>query len=138
MALFGKKKDEVRTPAVSGNRKGTTLFGGNLTVVGTVSGDDDLHVMGTAEGVFDLKGNLQIGRSAKVKGEAAASDIDVSGRMEGSLTASSRIHLGGTARIKGAMNTPKLSVSEGAVFDGEVHMKGGDGASSPAGKKKIS
>ena len=48
--------------------------------------------------------------------------ISVNGNVHGSLTANGRVHLDQTARIKGRINTPKLSIMEGAVFDGEIHM----------------
>ncbi|MCP4695042.1 MAG: polymer-forming cytoskeletal protein [Desulfobacterales bacterium] len=135
MALFGKKKSSGLAPGVSPGGRGTTRFGGSLTVVGTVSGEDDLHIEGTSEGKLDLKGALRIDRTARVKGEAAADAIDVSGRMDGVLTASTMIHLGETARITGAINTPRLSVSEGAAFDGEVHMKSrGEASAADKGK----
>jgi cytoskeletal protein CcmA (bactofilin family) len=46
----------------------------------------------------------------------------VKGSVEGTITAVDRIHLDPTAKIKGHINSPKISVTDGALFDGEINM----------------
>jgi len=136
MGLFGKKDRTGRppvapapaAPAVSAksNKKDmsqdTTYFGKNLKIKGNVSGEGSLIILGSFEGEFDLKGRLKVAQGARINGNIKATDIYVNGDIEGAITASEKVHLDNTARIKGGIATPRLSVLEGARFDGELQM----------------
>lgn len=124
MPLFGKKKKESKMVGqqTTSAQNETTYFGKNLKIKGRVSGNGNLIILGTLDGEFRLKGRLKIAQPAKIKGEVNADVISVNGNVHGSLSANNRVHLDQTARIKGRINTPKLSIMDGAIFDGEVNM----------------
>jgi cytoskeletal protein CcmA (bactofilin family) len=124
MPLFGKKKKESKTIRHQAARaqNETTYFGKNLQIKGRVSGNGNIIILGKLQGEFRLKGRLKIAQPAKIKGDVNANTISVNGNVHGSLTANESVHLDQTARIKGRINTPKLSIIEGAVFDGEINM----------------
>ena len=136
MAIFGKKDDEVRPPEVQtpaaakaepkSNRKNmsldTTYIGKNLKIKGNLSGEGSMIILGSFEGKFDLKGRLKIAQGAKIKGDVRATDVYVSGNIEGEIAASERVQLDNTAKIIGGIVSPKISVLEGAMFDGEIKM----------------
>lgn len=138
MGLFGKKDTDDRpsaapTPAVpkvapksspKDNALDTTYFGKNLKIKGTVSGEGSLIILGSFEGEFDLKGHLKVAQGARIRGNIKATDIYVNGNIEGTVSASDKVHLDNTARIKGGIATPRISVLEGATFDGEIKMTG--------------
>ena len=127
MPLFGKKdkdkekKEERSQAAVSQNE--TSYFGKNLMIKGRISGNGNVIILGGLDGECDLRGRVKVAQSAKVKGEVKADIISVNGSVHGSLAAKERIHLDQTARIEGQIITPRLSISEGASFDGEIKMK---------------
>jgi cytoskeletal protein CcmA (bactofilin family) len=137
MGLFGKKDKEerppvVQTPAVKkvatksspkDKALDTTYFGKNLKIKGNVSGGGSLIILGSFEGELNLKGSLKVAQSARIKGNVKATDIYVNGNIEGVITASEKVHLDNTARIKGGITTPRISVIEGAMFDGEIKMR---------------
>ncbi len=127
MPLFGKKKKGNRSQrhqaTLSENE--TSYFGKNLKIKGRVSGNGNVIIMGGLDGEFNLKGRLKIAQPARIKGEVKADVISVNGSVQGSLSAQHRLHLDQTARIEGQITTPKLSIAEGASFDGEVTMRGG-------------
>ena len=136
MTLFGKKDKEegppvIHTPAApkaaaksspKDMALDTTYFGKNLKIKGNVSGEGSLIILGSFEGEFNLKGRLKVAQGARIKGNLKATDIYVNGDIEGSITASEKVHLENTARIKGGIAAPKISVLEGAIFDGEIQM----------------
>jgi cytoskeletal protein CcmA (bactofilin family) len=132
MALFGKKKEEEKervvvpkaAPVKSGIQKEATYFGKNMKITGKVSGNGDLIILGEFEGEFDVKGKLQVAEPAKVNGTVKANDIHVKGSIQGTITATEKIHFDNTARVQGRINSPKISVMEGAFFDGEIKMSG--------------
>jgi cytoskeletal protein CcmA (bactofilin family) len=125
MPLFGRKKDEkiAEKPKAAVSQNETSYFGKNLKIKGRVSGNGDIIILGGLEGEFDLRGRVKVAQSAKINGEVKADVISVNGSVRGSLAAKERIHLDRTARIEGQINTPRLSISEGASFDGEVKMR---------------
>lgn len=130
MLFFRKKKEEEKYPFEITRvslPEGTSYFGRYMDIIGTVSGADGIIIMGPVNGVFDLTGELQIGGTSKISGELKAESISAGGFVEGTLLASKRIHLDTTANIKGIIVTPRLSVMDGAVFDGEVRMSNGPG-----------
>ena len=126
MPLFGKKKQENEPPRhqTAVPQKETTYFGKNLKIKGRVSGNGNIIILGALDGEFDLKGRVKIAQPAKIKGEVKADVISVDGNVRGSLVAHERVHLDQTARIEGQINTPSLSITEGASFDGEITMSG--------------
>ena len=132
MPLFGKNKNEknVEKPKAAVSQNETSYFGRNLKIKGRVSGNGDIIILGRLEGEFDLRGRVKVAQSAKINGEVKADVISVNGSVQGSLAAKERIHQDQTARIEGQINTPRLSISEGASFDGEVKMS--DRSSKPS------
>lgn len=145
MTLFGKKeKEEVASTAdvptapqstfrnasrnktqstpQNGADESTTLFGKNLKITGNISGEGNMIIMGSFEGEFDLKGQLKVAQGARVKGNFNATSIAINGNAEGTLKATEKIHMDNTARINGRIVTPKVSILDGAVFDGEMQM----------------
>ncbi len=111
----------------------TTFFGKNLKITGNVSGEGNMIILGSFEGEFNLKGQLKVAQGARVKGNFNATSIAINGNVEGTLTAAEKIHMDNTARINGRIVTPKVSILDGAVFDGEMQMgKRSAEASKPA------
>jgi cytoskeletal protein CcmA (bactofilin family) len=100
----------------------TTFFGKNLKIIGNVSGEGNMTILGSFEGEFNLKGQLKVAQGATVKGDFNATSISINGDVEGTLTATEKIHMDNTARINGRIVTPKVSILDGAVFDGEMQM----------------
>ena len=136
MPLFGKKKNEKKAerPQVAISQNETSYFGKNLMIKGRVSGNGNVIILGGLDGEFNLRGRVKVAQSAKIKGEVKADVISVNGSVQGSLAAKERVHLDQTARVEGQITTPKLSISEGASFDGEISMK--NRLSKPSGPGK--
>jgi hypothetical protein len=61
--------DTVR-PAVAAHSRSSSRLGANLHVKGEISGQEDLYIDGTIEGLIELKeSQLVIGTSAKLKSD---------------------------------------------------------------------
>jgi len=140
MGLFGKKKNDgepEKTQAPSSQNE-TSYFGKNLMIKGRISGNGNIIILGGLDGEFNLRGRVKIAQPANIRGEVKADVISVNGSVQGSLIAKERVHLDPTARIEGKITTPRLSISEGAAFDGEVTMSDSSAKPSTGSQKKDS
>jgi cytoskeletal protein CcmA (bactofilin family) len=126
MPLFGKKKkvDKPQRIQTAVSQNETSYFGKNLMIKGRISGNGNVIILGGLDGEFDLRGRVKIAQPAKIKGEVKADVISVNGNVHGKLAAQQRLHLDQTARIEGQIITPKLSIAEGATFNGKISMSG--------------
>ncbi|MEW6718959.1 MAG: polymer-forming cytoskeletal protein [Thermodesulfobacteriota bacterium] len=110
--MFGKGSRALETIVGDG-----TLVAGRLTVKGTV------RVDGTVEG--DIQADwVVVGEPGKVRGNIAARGILVGGSVEGNLHAAETVELAAKSSTAGEILTPKLTIAEGAVFEGHARMKG--------------
>jgi len=123
MGFFAKDTPETAASDAARNDSDTTFFGAKLFIKGKVFGSGNLIVMGKLEGEVDLAGELVVAAPAVLNGEIRAVTLAVSGTVTGTLTAGEKIHLDKSAVVSGRMNTPRLSVVDGATFNGEIKMK---------------
>jgi cytoskeletal protein CcmA (bactofilin family) len=93
-----------------------TTYRGRLDFTGSV------RIDGCFEGEVESEGTLVVGREAQVTGQVRVGQLVLGGTLSGDVTAAKRVILHKTARFSGALNTPALSVEEGAVLEGTLTM----------------
>ena len=91
-------------------------------VSGQLSFQGPARIDGSVEGEIQCHGRLTIGDGAEVRAKISAQIVIIRGRVEGNVTAAERIELVAPARLYGNINTPRLIISEGVVFDGDCSM----------------
>ncbi|HPN73096.1 MAG TPA: polymer-forming cytoskeletal protein [Candidatus Omnitrophota bacterium] len=98
----------------------------NASMQGTLRFDDpvNLRINGKFEGTLDIKGRLMVGDRAEVKANITGETISVSGTITGNVKATTLLKLESTARVTGDVETPRISISEGAFISGNIHMPG--------------
>ena len=82
----------------------------------------NLRINGSFEGKLETCGRLTIGENANVKADIQGDQIIIAGKVTGNLSASDSISLIPPAVVRGNIQTPKLSVAEGAILDGQLRM----------------
>ena len=123
MGIFAKDKHETAASDAARSDSDSAFFGAKLSIKGKVTGSGNLIVMGRLEGEVNLAGEIVVAAPAVLNGEIRAVTLAVSGNVTGTLTAGEKIHLEKSAVVSGRMNTPRLSVVDGATFNGEIEMK---------------
>ena len=123
MGMFAKDTSESAASEAARSDSDTAFFGAKLSIKGRITGSGNLIVMGKLEGEVDLAGELVVAAPAVLNGEIRAVTLAVSGNVTGTLTAGEKIHLEKSAVVSGRMCTPRLSVVDGATFNGEIEMK---------------
>jgi cytoskeletal protein CcmA (bactofilin family) len=114
-------------PATS-QSSGTARLGSSLHVKGEITGNEDLTIDGTVEGLVQLKDRkLTIGASAKVTANVIARDVVVYGNVKGNLRARDRIEIKKDGSVIGDLTTARIIIEDGAYFKGSIEIdKAGD------------
>lgn len=97
-----------------------TLVAAGTHVVGRLTGNEDIRVQGTIEGVVHLDTTLFVEPEGVLHAEIYARDVVVSGTIVGNVSADNAIVLTSTARVIGDLRAPRVSVAPGAAFRGGV------------------
>ena len=94
----------------------------------------NLRINGSFEGKLETRGRLTIGENANVRADIQGDRMIIAGKVTGNLSASESISLIPPAVVQGKVETPVLSIAEGAILDGQCRMlslKASEGDSSP-------
>ncbi len=110
----------------------TARLGQSLHFKGEISGNEDLHVDGSVEGLIHLEDRkLVIGASAKVTADVIAREVVVYGNVKGNLQARDRIEIKKDGSVVGDLTTARIMIEDGAYFKGSIEIdKSGDGETS--------
>jgi cytoskeletal protein CcmA (bactofilin family) len=111
---------------------GTARLGASLHVKGEITGNEDLHIDGTVEGLVHLEDRkLTIGANAKVTADIIAREVAVFGNVKGNLRARDRIEIKKDGSVVGDLTTARIMIEDGAYFKGSIEIdKTGDASSS--------
>jgi cytoskeletal protein CcmA (bactofilin family) len=112
----------------------SAAIGSSIKIVGDVSGDEDLTILGKIEGKIVLpKHSVTIGQSGRVKADIQAKFVSVAGEVHGNLVAAEQIVIRKTATMLGNLTAPRVGLEDGCRFRGSVEMEAPPEKSRPAG-----
>ena len=100
-----------------------SVLGPTLKFRGELSAQEDLVVQGSVEGSITHTQSLTIGTDGSMKGDIRARLIVIDGKVEGDLYATESVSIRATAKVKGNLYAPRVSISEGAFFQGQIDMQ---------------
>jgi cytoskeletal protein CcmA (bactofilin family) len=108
---------------VPGERREAAGIGPSIRIVGDVSGDEDLTILGKVEGKIALpKHSVTIGHGGRVKADIHAKFVSVAGEVHGNLVAA-EIVIRKTATMLGNLTAPRVGLEDGCRFRGSVEME---------------
>lgn len=108
-------------------------IGPSISIVGELTGDEDLTILGKVEGTIELpKHSVTIGRTAKVTADIRAKAVSVEGEVRGNLQAAEQILIRKTATMLGNLAAPRVGLEDGCRFKGSVDMESATPATRPA------
>src|SRR6476660_3367325 len=87
-------------------------------VSGQLSFQGPARIDGAVDGESQCQGTLTIGATAEIKAKITGQVVVIHGKVEGNVSARERIELVAPARLIGNIDSPRLIISEGVVFDG--------------------
>ena len=114
--------DAVR-PVAATPAGSTARLGASLHIKGEISGNEDLQVDGTVEGLIQLDDRkLTVGASAKVTADLVAREVVVYGSVKGNLRARDRIEIKKDGSVIGDLTTARIMIEDGAYFKGSIEI----------------
>jgi cytoskeletal protein CcmA (bactofilin family) len=85
--------------------------------------EGNLRIDGYARGQLrSLTGTLILGEAAEVESDIVVAAAIIDGSLRGDVRATERVELLSHARVIGKIESPAITVSPGAVFEGECHF----------------
>jgi cytoskeletal protein CcmA (bactofilin family) len=113
-------------PVTSGGS--AARVGASLRIKGEITGNEDLQIDGTVEGLVRLEDRkLIVGATAKVAADIIAREVAVYGNVKGNLRARDRIEIKRDGSVVGDLTTAKIMIEDGAYFKGSIEIdKAGD------------
>ena len=102
---------------------GTARLGASLHVKGEITGNEDLAIDGSVEGLVHLEDRkLTIGASAKLTADVIAREVVVYGNVKGNLRARDRIEIKKDGSVIGDLTTARIMIEDGAYFKGSIEI----------------
>jgi cytoskeletal protein CcmA (bactofilin family) len=111
---------EARAPEAPSR---ASVLGPTLKFRGELSAQEDLIVQGSVEGSITHTQSLTIGTDGSMKGDIRARVIVIDGKVDGDLYATESVNIRATAKVKGNVFAPRVGISEGAFFQGQIEMQ---------------
>jgi len=110
----------------------TARLGASLHIKGEITGNEDLQIDGSVEGLVQLEDRkLTIGASARVTADIIAREVAVYGNVKGNLRARDRIEIKKDGSVVGDLTTARIMIEDGAYFKGSIEIdKSGDAGES--------
>lgn len=100
-----------------------SVLGPTLRFKGELSASEDLILQGSVEGSITHTQSLTVGTDGSMKGDIRARVIIIDGKVDGDLYATESVNIRATAKVRGNVFAPKVGISEGAFFQGQVEMQ---------------
>jgi cytoskeletal protein CcmA (bactofilin family) len=119
-----QRAPEARAPeAPRAEAPRASVLGPTLRFRGELSAQEDLIIQGSVEGSITHTQSLTVGTDGTMKGDIRARVIVVDGKVDGDLYATESVSIRATAKVKGNVFAPRIGITEGAFFQGQVEMQ---------------
>jgi cytoskeletal protein CcmA (bactofilin family) len=114
---------DARAAEVRAEAPRASVLGPTLRFRGELSAQEDLIIQGSVEGSITHTQSLTVGTDGTMKGDIRARVIVIDGKVEGDLYATESVSIRATAKVKGNVFAPRIGITEGAFFQGQVEMQ---------------
>ena len=115
-AMLGKKEETG-----GGGETLNTIVGRGTLFEGVMKVDNSVRIDGTFKGELSCSGTLTIGQSGEAHAQLDGRDVYINGVVHGNVRGD-KVRLDSQARVVGDITSNALSISEGAVFQGNCSM----------------
>ena len=112
----------VLTEATS--ERAPSRFGSSLHLKGEISGNEDVHIDGTVEGLVHLdERKLTVGATARLTADIIAGEVIVYGIVKGNVRGKGKIEIKKDGSVNGDLTTAQIIIEDGAYFKGSIEIE---------------
>ncbi len=103
--------------------KSVSVLGSSLVFKGELSADEEMLIEGTVEGtIAHHKKTVIVGKQGRVTALIHANSVTIKGRVNGDIHGDVFVMLADGCEVTGNIFCPRVSVEDGAVFNGTIQM----------------
>jgi cytoskeletal protein CcmA (bactofilin family) len=114
---------DAMRPLGATSDRATARLGPSLHIKGEISGNEDLLLEGSVEGLVQLdERKLTVGATAKLTADIIAREVVVYGTVKGNLRAKDRIEIKKDGSVNGDLTTARIMIEDGAYFKGSIEI----------------
>jgi len=118
-----KNKDVMRLAGTTEDRAASRL-GSSLHLKGEISGNEDLDIDGTVEGLVHIdERKLTVGATAKLTADIIAGEVIVYGSVKGYVRGKGKIEIKKDGSVNGDLTTAQIIIEDGAYFKGSIEIE---------------
>ena len=118
-----KRKDFFNSTSQYEESIETNRIVAGTELTGDVVSDSNFMLEGEMHGNLSCSWKVTIGSTGKLRGNLVCVIAEINGSVDGEITVEGLLTLNETARINGDIQTTKLIIQEGAIFEGSCVMK---------------
>ncbi|MBS1488907.1 MAG: polymer-forming cytoskeletal protein [Bacteroidetes bacterium] len=100
----------------------SNVIGKGTVLEGNIETHGNIRIEGRVLGHIKSKSKIALGNGSHVEGNITAQNADIEGEVKGKVDVSELLVLKSTAVVYGDINTGKLVVEPGAMFNGSCKM----------------
>lgn len=105
----------------------TAMIGPTVKIKGDVFSDENLIIEGNVEGTVTANSHeVKVGKSGHVKADISAKVVQVDGTIQGNISGKEKVIISNTGNVQGNIDSPRVSLEDGAKFKGSIDMDPGD------------
>ena len=131
ISAFGRATGQHETRGNSGAGKGrtaleervTALIGPGSQFEGKIDVEGAIRVDGEIKGEINSANSVVVGEIAAIEANIRAKSVIINGSVVGNVVAE-QVLLKSTGRLQGSVETPRLIIESGAIFNGSSRMPG--------------
>ena len=99
-------------------------LGSSLHLIGEISGNEDLDIDGTVEGLVHIdERKLTVGATARLAADIIAGEVIVHGIVRGNVRAKGKVEIKKDGSVNGDLTTPQIIIEDGAYFKGSIEIE---------------
>lgn len=122
-AYSDPSRDQNSGDALFGKEKVVAFIGQGVEFKGTINYTGSVRIDGKLNGEIHTEGTLLVGQQAIITATINAGSVISKGQIVGDITATEKVLLLASANMDGSLNTPRLSIEDGVIFNGTIEMK---------------
>jgi cytoskeletal protein CcmA (bactofilin family) len=119
-----KMNKDLTRPAGETANCAPSRLGSSLHLKGEISGNEDLDIDGTVEGlVYIEERRLTVGATAKLTADIIAGAVIVYGSVKGNVRGKRKIEIKKDGSVNGDLTTAQIMIEDGAYFKGSIEIE---------------